>query len=148
MQFKSGQAPEEMKQRQNWIQDTFNFLKTHIRCKGLSKSSAFKFPAQEASAFVASAHVISKGSNNTDIMEISMRSDITIHPSVTSPSAVSRPSLVDQQVMDQFAQMKIMLSSFLGPSLETTRTAFCNYLASEVEALEDRDFQTFRNKDV
>ena len=77
-----------------------------------------------------------------------MRSDTTILPSVTSPSTVCGRSMVNQQVMDQFAQMKTMLSSFLRPRKETTRTAFCNYLASEVEALEDRDFQTFRNEAV
>ena len=75
-----------------------------------------------------------------------MRSDTTIQPTVTSLSAVSQRSSVDQKFMDQFAQMKTMLSSFLGPRQETTRTAF--YLASEVEALEDRDFQTFRNEAV
>ena len=50
--------------------------------------------------------------------------------------------------MDQFAQMRTLLSSFLGPKQETIRTAFCNSLASEVEALENRDFQTFRNESV
>ena len=49
--------------------------------------------------------------------------------------------------MDQFAQMKFMLSSFLKPRQETTRTAFSNYLASEVEALE-KNFHTFRNEAV
>ena len=44
--------------------------------------------------------------------------------------------------------MKAMLSSFLGPRQETIRTAFCNYLASEMEILEDRDFQRFRNEAV
>ena len=34
-QSKSGQAPNEMTERQNWIQDKFHFLKSHIRCKGL-----------------------------------------------------------------------------------------------------------------
>ena len=61
-----------------------------------------------------------------DSMEISMQSD-TGH------------SLVNQQVMDQFAQLKTMLSLFLGPRQETIRTAFCNYLASQVDVLEDRD---------
>ena len=32
-QSKSGQAPKDMTERQNWIQDKFNFLKTHIRGK-------------------------------------------------------------------------------------------------------------------
>ena len=49
--------------------------------------------------------------------------------------------------MDQFVQMKTMLSSFLPPRQET-RTAFCTYMASQVEALEDREFQTFGNKAV
>ena len=49
--------------------------------------------------------------------------------------------------MAPFAQMKTMLSSFLKPRQETTRTTY-NYLAFEVEALEDRDFQTFRNEAV
>ena len=42
-----------------------------------------------------------------------------------------------------------MLSSFLRQKQETTtRTAFYNYLASEEEGLEERDFQTVRNKAV
>ena len=32
---------QEMAERQNWIQDKFNFMKTHIRCNGLSKFSAW-----------------------------------------------------------------------------------------------------------
>ena len=81
-----------------------------------------------------------------DSMEISMQSDTIMQPSVTSPSAVSQCSSVNKQVMDQFGQMKTMLSSFFGPRQETTRIVFCNYLASELEALEDRDFQTFKDK--
>ena len=50
--------------------------------------------------------------------------------------------------MDQFAQMITMLSSFWGPRQETTKTPFCNYLASDLEALQDGDIQTFRNEAV
>ena len=82
-----------------------------------------------------------------DSMKISMRSGTTIQHSVTSPSAVLEHSSVNQQVMDQFAQMKTMLSLFLGPRQETTGTAFCNYLVSELEALRGY-FQTFRNEAV
>ena len=42
MQFKSGQAPKEMMEHQTCIQDKLGFLRSHIRHKGLSKSSAFK----------------------------------------------------------------------------------------------------------
>ena len=42
-----------------------------------------------------------------------------------------------------------MLSSFLGQKQETTtHTAFCNYLLSEVEGLEEKNFQTFRNEAI
>ena len=42
-----------------------------------------------------------------------------------------------------------MLSPFLRQKQETTtHTGFCNYLASEVEGLEEKDFQTFRNEAV
>ena len=41
MPTKSGQAPKEIMERQNWSQDKFNFLKMHIRWKELSKSSGF-----------------------------------------------------------------------------------------------------------
>ena len=77
-----------------------------------------------------------------------MRLDTRIQFSVTSTSVVSQCSTVDQQVMNQFAEMKTILSSFLGPRHEATRTAFCNYPASEVEALEEKDFETFRNEAV
>ena len=84
-------------------------------------------------------------------METSIHSDTTHKPAICSTvntSVVFQPSSVDQQVIDQFAQMKTLLTSFLGPRQEATGTAFCNYLASEVENLEERDFQTFINEAV
>ena len=80
-----------------------------------------------------------------------MRStDTTLQPQqVTSPTVASGRSSVDQRVMDQFTQMRSMLSSFLRQNQGTTTcTAFCNYLASEVDGLEEKDFQTFRNEAV
>ena len=109
MQSKSGMAPKEMKERQNWIQGKFNFFKKHIRYKRPSKPSPFMSPVRRASASAASANNIFRGSYNTDSMEI---------------SAIFVLSLVNQQVMDQFAQMKTVLSSFLHPKQETTRITF------------------------
>ena len=37
MQSKSEQAPKEMTECQTWIQDKLGFLRSHIRCKRLSK---------------------------------------------------------------------------------------------------------------
>ena len=97
------------------------------------------------------AHNISRASTNTDSLDISMQStESTLQlQQVTSPTTASGHSLVNQQVMGQFTQMRAMLSSFLGQQQETTTcTAFWNYLALEVEGLEKKDFQTFRNKAV
>ena len=80
-----------------------------------------------------------------------MRStDTMLQPQqVTSPTSASRCSLDDQQDIDQFTQMRTMLSSFLRQKQETTtHTAFCNYLVLEVKGLEEREFQTFRNEAV
>ena len=58
MQSNSGQAPKDMKEIQNRIQDKFYFLKSHIRHKGLSKSSGFQSLSRGASASIALAHNI------------------------------------------------------------------------------------------
>ena len=84
------------------------------------------------------AHDILRGSTDTDSRETSIRSDKTHQRSIcstVSTSIVFQSSSVDQQVMDQFAEMKTMFTSFLGPRQETTSTAFCN-------------FQNFRNEAV
>ena len=41
-QLKARQAPKEMMEHQTWIKDKLGFLRSHIRCKGVNKSSAFK----------------------------------------------------------------------------------------------------------
>ena len=59
---KSGKTPKEMTDRQKWIQDKFNFLKTQIRRRGLGKPSAFKSSQKGNSA--AAAHNISQQHGN------------------------------------------------------------------------------------
>ena len=62
-QSKSGQAPVDITERQNWIQDKFNFLKTHIRCKGL-KSSNFQPSSPKHKEPV---HLLSQHTTSADI---------------------------------------------------------------------------------
>ena len=81
-QTKSGQAAEKSTERQTWLKDSFSFLQDHIRRKGVSKSSAFKSP-QKPSA--ASASVPDTSRDTESEMEISIASDVTYHPSSTSP---------------------------------------------------------------
>ena len=64
---------------------------------------------------------------------------------------LSPPPLLQDPVLDQFQQMRSMISSFLGARQDSTpslRQSFCNYLHSEIEHLEERDFLTFRNETV
>ena len=150
-QLKSGHVPKEMTECQSSIQDKFGLLRSHIRCKGLNKSSGFKSHARGASASATTAHNISRASTDIDSMEISMwLTDTTLQPqNITSPITVLRALSVDLQVMDHFTQMRTMLSSFLRQKQDTTiYTAFCNYLVPEVERLEEKDFRTFRNAAV
>ena len=110
---KSGQ---EMTESPAWTQDKSGFLRSHIKSKGLSKLSAFTSLARGVSDSTTTAHNVSRVLTDTDSIEINMRStDIVLQPlQVMSPTAASRHSSVDQQVMDKFTQMRSMLSSFLG----------------------------------
>ena len=88
-------------------------------------------------------------------MEISMTSDVTHQPSSTSPKRrqppVATATTSADPVLDQFQQMRSMISTFLGARQNPTpspRQSFCNYLHSEIENLEERDFLTFRNDTV
>ena len=88
-------------------------------------------------------------------MEISTVSDATHHPSSTSPKRRQPPVTTTTSsadpVLDQFKQMRSLISTFLGEHQDPTpspRQPFCNYLHSEIEHLEERDFLTFRNDAV
>ena len=88
-------------------------------------------------------------------MEISIASDVTHQPSSTSPKRgqppVATTTTAADPVLDQFQQMRSMISTFLGECQDPTpspRQSFCNYLHSEIEHLEERDFLTFRNETV
>ena len=88
-------------------------------------------------------------------MEISIASDVTHQPSSTSPKRrqppVATTTTSADPVLDQFQQMRLMLSTFLGARQDPTpspRQPFCNYLHSEIEHLEERDFLTFSNETV
>ena len=80
-----------------------------------------------------------------------MASDVTHQSSNTSPShkpAAVAKTTAEDPVLGQFQQM---ISSFLGAHQNSTpnpQQLFCNYLYSEIEHLEERDFLAFRNETV
>ena len=143
-QKKSGQAAEKSTEPQTWLKDSFSFLRGHIRRKGVYKSSAFKSP-QRPSAAAASVPDTSRDTESE--MEISISSDVTHQPSSTSPKQQQPPvattTTAADPVLDQFQQLRFMISTFLGAHQDPTpspRQLFCNYLHSEIEHLEERDF--------
>ena len=87
-------------------------------------------------------------------MEISIALDVTHQLSATSPShqpATVPTSTAQVPVLDQFQQMRLMISSFLGAYQDPTpgaRQSFYNYLHSEIEHLEEKDILSFRNETV
>ena len=88
-------------------------------------------------------------------MEISIASDVTHHPSSTSPKRQQLPVATTTSsadpVLDQFQQMRSMISTFLSAREDPTpspRQSFCKYLHFEIEHLEERDFLTFRSETV
>ena len=88
-------------------------------------------------------------------MEISIASDVTHQPSSTSPKQRQPPVVTATTSADpdlnQFQQMKSMICTFLGARQDPTPSPghlFYNYLHSEIEHLEERDFLNFRNETV
>ena len=151
-QTKSGQPAGNSTERQTWLKDSFSFLRGHIRRKGVSKSSAFKLPQRRSAA---SASVSDTSRDTESEMEISIASDVTQQPSSTSPKQRQPPVATTitaaDPVLDRFQQMRYLISTFLGARQDPTpspRQSFCNYLHSEIEHLEERDFLTFRNDTV
>ena len=126
-------------------------LSSRSHQKGVSKSSGFKSPLQPSTA---TASVPDTSRKTESEMEISMVSDVTHHPASSSPShqpAIVATSTPQYPALDQFQQMRSMMSTFLGARQDPTpgqRQSFCNYLHSEIEHLEERDFLTFRNETV
>ena len=153
-QTKSGQAAEKSRELQTWLKDSFSFLRGHIRRKGASKSSAFKSPKRPSVA-AASASVSDTSRDTESEMEISIASEGTRQTSSTSPKQRQPPVITAttsaDPVLDQFQQMRSMISTFLGACqdpAQSPRQFFCNYFHSEIEHLEERDFLTFRNGTV
>ena len=125
-----------------------------MRRKGVSKSSAFKSP-QRPSAAIASASVTVTSRKTESEMENSIASDVTHQSSSTSPKKrqppVTTTTMSADPVLDQFQQMRSMISTFLDAHQDPTpspRQSFFNNLHSENEHLEERDFLTFRNETV
>ena len=99
----------------------------------MSKSSTFKSQLRPSGA-TATDSVPDTSRETESEMEISMTSDVTHQLLTTSPShqpAAVATTTAEDPVLDQFQQMKSLISSFLGAHQDYTpnpRQSFCNYL--------------------
>ena len=112
VQSKSGQALKELTDRQHWIPSRFNFWKSHIKRKIISKSSRFRSGQGGPSA--QNLHSFTRADTETDSKETRLCSK-RHQPSIASTasrSVGSQPASVNKQMLDQFSQIKIMLTCF------------------------------------
>ena len=97
--FKSGHAPKELTDIHQWIHHQDSQV---TPVKGINKSSGFKSPVDPVPE--QDPHTNYPEALHTDSIEINMHS--STHQPSTASNSVLRPSSVDQQVLDQFSQMK------------------------------------------
>ena len=110
---------------------------------------------RDSSAVAASALVPDTSKDTESEMEISIASDVTHQPSSTTSKwrqpPVATTSTSADPVLDQFQQMRSIISTYLGEHWDPTPSptlSFCNYLYCKIKHLEERDFLTFRNETV
>ena len=98
----------------HWSHNKFQFLKSHIRRKDLSKSSRFNALERGVSATSSTTtHDVSQRSTDTNSIEKRIRSDSIHQPPIATTvrmSAVLQPSSVDQQILEQFSKMTTVLT--------------------------------------
>ena len=122
----SGQAPREMTKRQSWVY--------HVRRKGANKSSGF-----EASPNT-SRHEESRGSTtDTEHLESSV-----LRESRSQPILTSTPVSTDSKILEQFDQMRTLISGFL--QQKSDRQPFFDYVASEADKMTQEEFEDLKGR--
>ena len=94
--LQSGQAPREMTKRQPWVYQQMGFFKTHIRCKGASRSSGF-----EASPNTSKQDESRGSTTDTEHLESSI-----LRESRSQPIFTSTPVSTDSKILEYFDQMR------------------------------------------
>ena len=130
----SGQAPREMAKRHSWVYQQMGFLKTHIRCKGDSKSSGF-----EASPNTSKQDESRGSATDTEQLESSV-----LRESRNQPMFTSTPVSTDSKILKHFDQMRTMISGFL--QQKSDRQPFFDYVASEAEKMTQEEFEDLKGR--
>ena len=94
--------------------DKLQFLQSHMKRKGLSKSLTFKSPHSCPSA-TSSAQDVTRVSTDSE-MEISMASDVTHHQrTIANPTHNQKGGRQDTEAMEHLKEMKVTISTFMTP---------------------------------
>ena len=132
--LQSGQAPREMTKRQSWVYQQMGFPKTHIRCKGASRSSGFKASPN------TSKQDKSRGSTtDTEHLESSV-----LRESKSQPIFTSTPVSTDSKILEHFDQMRTLISGFL--QQKSDRQPFFDYVASEADKMTQEEFEDLKGR--
>ena len=110
------------------------FLKTHIRCKGASRSSGFEASPK------TNKHDESRGSTtDTEHLETSV-----LRESRSQPILTSTPVSTDSKILEHFDQMRTLISGFLQQTSD--RQPFFDYVASEAEKITQEEFEDLKGR--
>ena len=120
-----------MTKRQSWFYQQMDFLKTHIRRKGASRSSGF-----EASPNTSKQDESRGSTTDTEHLESSV-----LRESRSQPMFTSTP---DSKILQHFDQMRTLISGFL--QQKSDRQPFFDYVASEAEKMTQDEFEDLKGR--
>ena len=121
-----------MTKRQSWVYQQMGFLKTHIRCKRVSRSSGF-----EASPITSKQDESRGSTTDTEHLETSV-----LRESRSQPIFTSSPVSTDSKILKHFDQMRTLISGFL--QQKSDRQAFFDCMASEAEKMTQEEFEDLK----
>ena len=108
------------------------FLKTHIRCKGGSRSSGF-----EASPNTSKLDESRESTTDTEHLESSVLSE-----SRSQAMFTSTPVSTDSTILEYFDQMRTLRTLITGfLQQKSDRQPFLDYMASEAEKMTQEEFE-------
>ena len=123
-----------MTKRQSWVYQQMGFLKTHIRCKGASRSSRF-----EASPNTRRQDKSCGSTTDTEHLESSV-----LRKSRSQPMFTSTPVSTNSKILEHFDKMRTLISGFL--QQKSDRQLFFDYMASEAEKMTQEELEDLKSR--
>ena len=131
-----------MTKRQSWVYQQMGFLKTHIRHKWASRSSGFEASPNTSKQDESCLSEMLLNNNNTTDTE-HLESSV-LRESRNQPMFTSTPASTDSKILEQFDQMRTLISGFL--QQKSDRQPFFDYVASEAEKMTQEEFEDLKGR--